>query len=419
MKLMWVCNMKPGEIQKALTGKEGSANWLDHVLADLAGSGNKLHVLCRGGEEQGSLDENRSFACFRDRKPYQYLPEVEAFFQGQMASYKPDVIHIWGTEYAHTFAAVNAAEKLGLLDRVVISIQGLCSVCALHYAEGVPQHILRRYTFRDLLRRDNIRDQIRAFARRGYYEVEALKKVRHVIGRTEWDRACVYGVNPGARYHFCNETLRHPFYEGGWDYAACTPHRIFASSCVYPVKGFHYLLHALAELKKEYPDATLAVTGKSFLDLSFMDKLHRGGYHKYLAQLVAEYHLEDSIEFLGKLSPEGMKEQYLKANVFALPSTIENSPNSLGEAMLLGTPCVAADVGGVTTLMRHESEGYVYQSTAPYMLAHYIRCLWESSDKASEMGQAARLHARQTHAPDKNIQDLLRIYTEVASCIDK
>lgn len=414
MKLMWVCNMKPGEIQKALTGKEGSANWLDHVLTDLAGSGNKLHVLCRGGEEQGSLDDNRSFACFRDHKPYQYLPEVEAFFHGQMASYKPDVIHIWGTEYAHTFAAVNAAEKLGLLDRVVVSIQGLCSVYAGHYAEGVPYGIQRRYTLRDLLRRDNIRDQAHVFALRGYYEVEALKKVRHVIGRTEWDRACVYGVNPSARYHFCNETLRHPFYEGGWDYAACIPHRIFASSCVYPVKGFHYLLHALAELKKEFPDATLAVPGKSFLGHSFKDKLRQSSYHKYLAQLAAEYGLEDSIEFLGKLSPEGMKEQYLKANVFALPSTIENSPNSLGEAMLLGTPCVAADVGGVTTLMRHNAEGYVYQSTAPYMLAHFIRCVFSQKEKAADMGASAAAHARVTHDPRKNLEDLISIYEAVS-----
>ena len=57
--------------------------------------------------------------------------------------------------------------------------------------------------------------------------------------------------------------------------------------------------------------------------------------------------MEDKIEFLGRLSAEGMKQAYLDANVFVMPSTIENSPNSLGEAMLLGVPCVAADVGGV------------------------------------------------------------------------
>lgn len=414
MKILWICNMTPGVIRQKRTGEPSSGLWVDHMIQDLRGTEHRLHILFPGSGTSGTVDEQLSFTPFPAGVPHIYRPELETVFAQELKREKPDVIHVWGTEYAHTFAAVNAAEKLGLLDRVVISIQGLCSVYAGHYAEGVPYGIQRRYTLRDLLRRDNIRDQAHVFALRGYYEVEALKKATHIIGRTDWDRACVYAVNPGARYHFCNETLRHPFYEGGWDYAACIPHRIFASSCVYPVKGFHYLLQALAELKKEFPDATLAVPGKSFLGLSFKDKLHQSSYHKYLAQLAAEYGLEDSIEFLGKLSPEGMKEQYLKANVFALPSTIENSPNSLGEAMLLGTPCVAADVGGVTTLMRHNAEGYVYQSTAPYMLAHFIRCVFSQKEKAGDMGASAAAHARVTHDPRKNLEDLISIYEAVS-----
>ena len=68
-----------------------------------------------------------------------------------------------------------------------------------------------------------------------------------------------------------------------------------------------------------------------------------------------------------------MKERFLKSNVFVSPSTIENSPNSLGEAMLLGIPCISSDVGGVKNLLKHEEEGYVYQTDAPYMLAYYVK----------------------------------------------
>ena len=413
MKVMWLSNMIPGIIQEKLTGKKASGLWVDHTLNDLRKRYICVRILCRGENQQGSLDDKCSFATFRDREPYRYLPEVEAFFLEELKTYRPDVIHIWGTEYAHTLAMMNAAEKLGMEQRCVISIQGLCSVYARHYAEGVPVPVQRQYTLHDLLKRENILGQQRIYERRGNLEVQALQKTHHVIGRTHWDLACTQMLAPQARYHFCNETLREPFYEGKWSYGKCQKHRIFASSCVYPVKGFHYLLEALAEVVKEYPDTVLAVPGNSFLHLERNGWLHQDNYHRYLKNLAEHYSLTEKIEFLGRQSPEGMKEQYLKANVFVLPSTIENSPNSLGEAMLLGTPCVAADVGGVTTMLAGGREGLTYQSTAPYMLASCMKQVFAMEDKAEAMGRAASEHARITHDPGKNLEDLLGIYREI------
>ena len=180
---------------------------------------------------------------------------------------------------------------------------------------------------------------------------------------------------------------------------------------MYPVKGFHYLLKAFSEVVKRYPEATLAVPGTNYMTVN---PLRRSSYQVYLADLTRKYGLENKIEFLGSLDAEGMKHAYLQANVFALPSTIENSPNSLGEAMLLGVPCVTSDVGGVTTMLTHEKEGFVYQSTAAYMLAHYISQVFEAADRGEVLGLAAREHARKTHDPEKNIRDLMDIYQTLA-----
>lgn len=412
MKLLMLCNMKPAVVQEKLTGAKQGGLWVDNVLAALRRQPDMdIRILCPGQTGEDRLDERCSFQLFTEGAPYVYLNALEDSFRKTLECFCPDVIHIWGTEYGHTLAMVNAAETAGLLDRVVIHIQGLCSVYAGHYAEGVPHEIQVGYTLRDFLRRDNIRSQQEKFALRGALEVEALKKVRHVIGRTDWDEACTRQINPNITYHFGNETLREQFYDANWDYNRCRKHRIFASSCAYPVKGFHYLLEAFAEVVKSYPDATLAVTGKSYLRV---DSKRRSGYQKYLADLTRKYGLEDKIEFLGGLSAEGMKENYLSANAFVLPSTIENSPNSLGEAMLLGVPCVASDVGGVTTMMTHGAEGYVYQSTAPYMLAHYICKVFAMEAQAAQLGLAARSHALKTHDPEQNLRDLLEIYREIA-----
>lgn len=413
MKLMWLCNLAPGAVREQISGKKSSGLWMDHVLTDLRKQEDlNLHILCPGGKERGKLDEHCGYSCFTEGLPYVYLPELETQFREELKAFRPDVIHIWGTEYGHTLAMVNAAEKEGFLPKVVISIQGLCSVYAPHYAEGVPFRVQHWATFRDVLRRDNIEQQQAKFALRGKLEEEALKKVRHVIGRTDWDWACTAAVNPDAAYHFCNETLREEFYEGRWDYETCQKHRIFASSCAYPIKGFHYLLRAFRDVKKHYPDATLAVPGDSPVADTGSKKLRQSSYQQYLVQLMDG--LEESVEFLGRLSSEEMKLQYLKANVFALPSTIENSPNSLGEAMLLGVPCVAADVGGVSNMMTNREEGFVYQSTAPYMLAHYLQEVFAMGETAEAMGEKARSHASLTHDPETNLNTLLNIYREVA-----
>ena len=386
---------------------------MDHVLSDLRKLENMtIRILCPSPvAAEGFLEETCSYATFQPKLPYEYMPELEARFRKELQTFQPDVIHSWGVEYAHTLAMVNAAEAENLLDHMAVSIQGLCGFIAAHYLEGIPAKVQCGFTIRDLVRRDNLRQQQKKFVLRGELEKQALQKVKHVIGRTHWDKACTELINPCCSYHVCRETLRQPFYSGKWQYAGCRKHCVFTPSCSYPVKGFHHMLEAFALVKKACPDAVLTVTGDSVFQSG---PLREQSYQRYLKQLIRKYDLQDSVRFLGKLSAEGMKQAYLEANVFALPSTIENSPNALAEAMLLGVPCVAADVGGVTSMMTHEKEGYIYQSTAPYLLAHAICRVFAMEDAAESLGDAARAHAAQTHDPDQNLQDLLNIYQTLA-----
>ena len=415
MKLLWLCNNAPGVVRSHISGKpQSGVNWVDHVLSGLRSRGFTVRILYRGTGEPGIIDETCSYAAISETPPHIYVPELEETFRQEIRTFQPDVIHSWGVEFHHALAMVNAAEAEGKLDHMVASIQGLCRFLSEHYTDGIPESVCRRSTFRDLMRKDNILQQQEKFALRGKLETASIEKLHHVIGRTDWDLACVKQINPNIQYHFCNETLREAFYEGGWNYDSCTKHRVFASSCLYPIKGFHYLLEAFAQVVKVYPDATLSVTGSSFLPKDNKSKLRQGSYEKYLAALAKKHHLEEKILFLGHLSAEQMKQAYLDANVFALPSTLENSPNSLGEAMLLGVPCIAADVGGVRNLMDRGNEGIIYAPGDVQALAEGIMQLFSLKDQAADLGKSAGNHALQTHDPQKNLQDLIDIYNEIS-----
>lgn len=325
---------------------------------------------------------------------------------------KPDIVHIHGTEFAHALSMVNVCRKEKI--ETIISIQGLVSVIEKHMYANLPFKVVYGFTFRNLLRKDNVVGLKKLFAKRGKNEIEALKKTKHIIGRTTWDKACTSQINPIANYYFCNETLREEFYKHQWDIDKCEKYSLFVSQGQYPIKGLHYVLEAMPIILKRFPYAKLYVAGKNVIKSdTIKDKLLMTYYGKYIRKIIKKLNLEKNVIFTGPLDEKQMCERYLKSHVFVCPSSIENSPNSLAEAMILGVPCVASYVGGIPDMLKHEEEGFLYQADAPYMLAHYVCEIFENKDLALKFSKAAREHALRTHDIENNTARLIEIYKNI------
>lgn len=334
---------------------------------------------------------------------------VIARFEQIINEFQPDVIHIWGTEYVHTYFAMLACKKLKMLDKAIISIQGMVSVIAQHFYGHIERREIRE-TIKDYVFGWGMKEQWISFQKRGKLEIESLKLSRHVMGRTDWDRACTTQINPKITYHFCNETLRGNFYEKKWNLETCEKHSLFVSQSHYPLKGFHHALEAVAILKEEWPDVHLYTTGRNIITEDLKEKLLDNGYEKYLRKIIKEHHLEEHVTFLPHLSEQEMCQRFLKSHIFVSASSIENSPNSVGEAMLLGVPVVSSDVGGVKNMLVHGEEGYVYQPDASYMLAFYISEIFKSDALAHRFSENAQKHATQIFDKEENYNMLIEIY---------
>lgn len=420
MKILWICNIPLPIVAEHLgIPISKSGGWLTGLSNALRKvSENELSVCfpLKSAPVEGMVEGVRYFS-FPTLGSVKYCQATEDALCRIFRVATPDVVHVFGTESAHSLAAVRAAKRAGLLDQTVVSIQGLVSVIGkYHYTAGLPAHVCRKRTLRDLIKWDNIERQRKEYIKRGTNEITLLQLAKHVIGRTDWDRACTKQINPALTYHFCDETLRDTFYKSVWNYDGCEKHSIFYSQCAYPLKGFHHMLDALALLARRYPDVRLYAAGPDLsANDSFLQKQKHTYYWKYIADKIRALRLEDHVKFLGILDEEAMKAAFLRANVFASASSIENSPNSVGEAMLLGVPTVASDVGGVKNMLRHEEEGYIYPFDAPYMLAHYIGEIFDHPDLAKKLSENARAHAAVTHSPEKNNEALLAIYKELAN----
>lgn len=408
MKILWVCNIALPKIaeKEKLTASFGGG-WLVGLSEDLLKTdGIKLTICFPNSKKLASTDTVPAYYSFNPSTAEQDLLDI-------ISVSKPDVIHIFGTEFRHTLDCVDACEKLGVSDKVVINIQGLVSVVAKHYTAGLDHKTLKAKTLRDFIKGGNIYKGAKMFEFRGKNEISALKKVKHIVGRTDWDKACLSWINPDAEYHFCNETLRGEFYKHKWKYDECEKHSIFVSQCKNPIKGFHFVLEAMPMILSKYPDAKVYTTGKDLINIKGMDKLKMTYYQVYLRKLIKKYGLEDKVVFLGILDEKEMCDRYLKSNVFVSASSIENSPNSVGEAMILGVPTVSSDVGGVKNLLEHNKEGFVYQTDAPYMMAYYVCELFGNQDLTEMFSQKAHEHANTTHNRATNLSRVIEIYKRV------
>ena len=416
IKVLWLTNCVIPAVSKAM-GKESkfvNEGWITQMFSQLTVVKDiRMTIVC----DQSKISchgESGNFIWYTIEQGIGETKKREEF-RNILQNEMPDVIHVWGSEYSHTETLLLAADDLRLKNRVVISLQGIIYAIAKHYQSFLPVEAYNSVTLHDVLRKHSLRSQEAGFLERGESEKRAFKLTENVIGRTKWDKYCVKRINPNIRYHHCNETLREVFYTGEWKYEECRKYSIFVSQASYPIKGFHILLKAIPHLVKKYPSLHIDVAGADIVgDNTLTGRLKRSGYGKYLRKIIDENQLWDYISFLGSLNANEMKKCYLKANVFVSPSVIENSPNSVGEAMILGCPVVSSNVGGVASIIEDEKEGLLYPADDYYMLERCISEVFDNPSEASDRGKQARKHAQLTHDTEQNLKRILEIYKDIA-----
>lgn len=452
MRVLWLCNiMLPVAaeyLHREASNKEGWLTGLSSVILERReensielGVAFPVEKELDGWHEEILVKENGAritcYGFYEDTNHAErYDDDLEEKMRQITEDFCPDVVHCLGTEYPHTLAMARVYPHK---ERLLIGMQGLCAVYANTYMANLPDSVIKSVTFRDWLKKDSIVQQKEKFVLRGRMEKEAIGLAGNITGRTDWDRHYAAEWNPKAVYHPMNETLRSNFYSGQWKEEECEPHTIFLSQGDYPIKGLHYMLLALPTIRDKYPEVKVCVAGNSLVkDRTLKDRIKLSAYGKYLRSIIKEHHLERHVEFLGRLDAEQMKQQYLKSGLFVCCSTIENSPNSLGEAMLLGMPCVSADVGGIPSLFCHEVDGLLYRgyrtSDNSYdnvrnefteengqlenivnKLENAIIEMWKNQEEKIYYAQNARKHAQKTHNREENYHRMMEIYATIGS----
>jgi glycosyltransferase involved in cell wall biosynthesis len=422
MRVLWFLDSEPPAVRQHLGQTAlNEAAWHGGLLDTLAGRDDvELHVGCHAAEAFEPFDANgvyyyeigrRHPQTGTERVAQRWLeltePSVDLRRCRELVRRTdPSVVHVHGTESALGLLAESSPHPL------VVSIQGLLTVCRLMDRRGLDSYLRRSLSPGAFLRGSGYvfqRLELRHWSAR---ERRILAACRHVIGRTRFDEDVVGVLNSQAVYHHCDEVLRPAFRQRRWEAADAVPGRVFSTVREYARKGVGTLLEATALLR----DAHATRLAPGHVHLRVAGDLSQEGRHA-VRRAVRALGLKDRVAFLGGLGPGQLAEELARAAAFALPSHVDNSPNSLAEAMVLGVPCVASAVGGVPSLARDGTDGLLVQDGDPYALAGALGRVLTDPELAAGLSTAASARARQRHDPDTVRRRLLDIYRLVAEDI--
>lgn len=148
------------------------------------------------------------------------------------------------------------------------------------------------------------------------------------------------------------------------------------------IYGVDTVLNAFAIIKKQYGAATLTVAGS-------------GPEERALKSLAQKLDIQGSVVFTGRLDADQIADLYHQADLLLNASNVDNSPNSLIEALASGVPVVSSNVGGIPDLVDDGKSALLVPPQQPQALADAaLRLLAEQDLREQLVVQGRQVAAR-------------------------
>lgn len=401
MRILWF-SLTPANFA-AQSGGYNGGGWISSLESAVAACGDvELGVAFLHPSSVGKT-QRAGVTYYPMRRPQSLFSKVDRFFRISrqdrlelalckrvVADFKPDIIQVFGTE-----------SSFGLIARetdipVVIHLQGLMGPYLNAWVP--PGYRLWDYARRGSWNPFNVALGIRAIAFNRHAvarEREIMRSCKTFLGRTEWDRAFVSLCAPHAKYFTCWEALRPCFYEPIEWTPPSSP--VFVSTISGPLyKGHDMVLKTARTLK----DSGLS---------GFEWRVFGIGDLKFAERKTGIRAADVGVRTMGVATAEALRDALLHCSVFIHPSYIDNSPNSICEAQVLGVPVVATNVGGVSSLFAPDRLCCLVPANDPLAMAARIR---EALD-APKLFLSDRDACRKRHDRSAVCDDLVGIYREL------
>ncbi len=416
MKILWFTNT-PCSASEKLYSDYNRGGWLASLEKEITNNDEvELHISFFSNQKIEPFLYKRTYyhPIFRKNKRSKFFRYASRLFDRELNdkieinnllsiidSVKPELIHIHGTE-----------ENFGLISKyinipIIISIQGLLNSIVEKFYSGIPYSIANKYeSLSKKILLTSSKYSIRQLKYKAKRECEILKNCSYIIGRTTYDYKITKILSPFNKYYIVNEILRPVFYINEWSKKINEKKRIVSILGDETYKGFETILKT-AEILLTYPNMNF--------------EWHIAGINKKSSivtiseKWLKTNHLSLNIKLLGNLNDTALVDLLKFSDIYCQVSHIENSPNSLCEAMILGVPSIASFSGGTSSILENNVEGILVQDGDPFVLAGSIIELSEDFIKAKRFGEHARIKALKRHDKTFISNEIIKIYKSLVN----
>jgi len=417
MKVLWFANTPCNADEYFNTELKGTGGWLKALDIELQNHVD-LHVAFYYSRniKPFTFKKTKYYPIYTPKTTFQKIKNIIVpsvinrehidIYKAIVDEVKPDIIHIHGTE--NPFGYIITETNIP----VVISIQGIITVYYHRFLSGLGNKYLSTKIFsikKPLEFFKPYKIIYRQFNLMMKREQEILKNAKHIIGRTDWDYSVTRVLAPNSRYYHVDEILRESFYENAGKWQPHTRDKLIVFTTTGPsyYKGLETACQALWELQNIGVDVEWRFAGINGNDL--IVKIVK----KYLGQKYPKF----CLKYLGKLNERMLITQMLESDIYVMPSHIENSPNNLCEAMMLGMPCIASFSGGTSSMLNNKVEGVLIQDGDPWVLAGSILDYINKKEKYIEYGINAYKRASKRHKINNIVSNLIKNYSQIISFV--
>lgn len=165
-----------------------------------------------------------------------------------------------------------------------------------------------------------------------------------------------------------------------------------------PDKGQEWLIRALAEVRKDFPDARLLLAGD-------------GSSRRDLEKLAAELNLASAVSFAGFVGD--VESVYAALDVFLLPSFFEAFNNSLLAAMAYEIPSIAFARGALPEIIENGKNGLLVSGPDVREIASAVKNILGDKQFARGLGIAGRQRVAENFSAEQMVEGTLKVYEEV------